>query len=194
MEIGVVQRTEVGKNMDGETDVLLVTADATEDDDIQTLELFQNGMDYVPLQGARVWIDWLPEGDAYRIITAIQDFQVSTVEPGERRVYALNDDNEKTAQIYYKKTGELGLNEGEDFVVRYSELKLAFDELKADFNALVDMVSGHIHATTATVGASATPGVISAPTSPASKSSADMSKSKVETVMIPTFEQEEEED
>lgn len=82
---------------------------------------------------------------------------------------------DETGQITLTGVDNININGSDDFAVAYTELKTAFDQLLNDFNA-------HIHTTTATIGASSTPGIISIPTTP---STADMSSAKVETVKLP---------
>jgi len=76
--------------------------------------------------------------------------------------------------IKFSKDKELVILEGEDFAVKFNELKAAFDQLVSDFNT-------HIHATTAVVGGGGATGVISPTTPP---STADISDSKVERIKL----------
>lgn len=81
-------------------------------------------------------------------------------------------------------------NEGSDFMVRYNELESAFNQLKSDFNDfLSQQFATHIHpaTTTATVGASATPGVVTvSPTAtPTTPSNADITPSKIDDIRVP---------
>jgi len=72
-----------------------------------------------------------------------------------------------------------------DFAVAFDDMKQAFDTLKQHLNDLITVFNAHIHVTTATVGATPTPGVI-APTTPGgTPSTADMSGAKVEKVKVP---------
>lgn len=76
------------------------------------------------------------------------------------------------------------LNGNTNFAVKYTELKSAFDTLKTDFNNLVTAYNSHIHITTATIGAGATPGVISPTATIGTSSTADMSASKNSKVLM----------
>lgn len=80
---------------------------------------------------------------------------------------------------------EVKLMDGTDFAVQYTALKSAFDTLKTDVNNLITAYNSHIHITTATVGATAVPGVISPTVSTGISSTADMSGSKIDKVLVP---------
>lgn len=83
------------------------------------------------------------------------------------------------------KGTETVMHDGTDWAVQFTEMKSAFDTLKSDFNSLVTAYNAHIHITTATVGASPTPGVIAPTTSTGTPSTADMANAKVEEVRLP---------
>jgi hypothetical protein len=85
-----------------------------------------------------------------------------------------------------KLTGStnIQLNGDSNFAIKYTELKSAFDTLKTDLNNLVTAYNTHIHITTATVGPSAVPGVISPTASAGVSSAADMSGAKNDKVLM----------
>ena len=93
-------------------------------------------------------------------------------EIGETRVYSTDKDGVLKASIHLKNDETIEINGNSDNMVRFSELETAFNQLKTDFNA-------HSHITTATVGATPTPGVIAPPTAP---SSADISGAKIDKI------------
>jgi len=76
--------------------------------------------------------------------------------------------------LHLRENGQIEIGGTGDYAVRFNELKKGFDQLKADFNS-------HIHTTTATVGASAAPGVITPPTA---SSSANIDNSKIEYIEV----------
>ena len=102
---------------------------------------------------------------------------------GETRFYSTNTDG-RSEKFYIKLTndGICEFNGTDDNFVRYSKLQTAFDTLKADFNALVLKYNSHIHITTATILATAVPGVISPTTSQGSNSSADITGAKIDEI------------
>ena len=94
-----------------------------------------------------------------------------------------NTDND--TYITITTTGNIELNGNADSAVAYTDLKSAFDTLRSDLNNLITAYNLHIHVTTATIGSSATPGVISPTASQGTPSTADMSGAEVPTVKVP---------
>jgi hypothetical protein len=117
--------------------------------------------------------------------------------PGEHRIYSRDTSGTPVTEIWLKNDGSININNDNgfinitpagivelngnaDFIIAFTDMKAAFDELKTDFNNLVTVVTSHVHSgvTTGsgTSGASTTPGVAS---------TADMSGAKVDTVKVP---------
>lgn len=120
-----------------------------------------------------------------RVIVGTQNYSVEkSIDKGELFIYSVVDGVVKSS-ILLNRDGELIVNEGTDFAVRFSELKAGYDELKTDFNNLVTKYNAHIHVTTATIGASATPGTIAPTTSSGTSSTASIDDSKVDKVKLP---------
>lgn len=101
---------------------------------------------------------------------------------GEHRTFSTDQNGEMKFYIWQKNDGTCEIGGDADHMVRYSKLEEAFNELKQDFNNLVSTFNSHIHTTTATIGSSATPGVISSPTSSGQSSSADITPAKIEEI------------
>ena len=89
-----------------------------------------------------------------------------------------------TVELYSAENETVEVNGKDDFAVRFNKLKEAFDQLKTDHDNLVTLHNTHIHITTATVGATAVPGILSATVSAGSPSTADMTAAKVDNVLI----------
>lgn len=104
---------------------------------------------------------------------------------GEIRLYSSDSTGGELCYVYLTNDGNLELNGNDDNAVRFSELKAGFDALKADLNSLITAYNSHIHITTATVGATPTPGVIAPTPSTGVSSSASVDTSKVENVKLP---------
>ena len=85
-------------------------------------------------------------------------------------------------QIHLKNDGTAEFGGNTDFMVRYSELEVGFNALKSDFNSLVTSYNSHIHITTATVSATAVPGIIAPTPSTGTPSTADISGSKIDEI------------
>jgi len=58
-------------------------------------------------------------------------------QPGENRLFSTDTNGVVKAVIYLRNNGDLELNGDEDYMVRYSELKAGFDDLKAELNAMI---------------------------------------------------------
>ena len=179
---GTVKGREIKKNRDGDEKVLILQVEISDPDDLQSVELItQAGEDYNPPDDSRVIIT--QSGRAWKIGIAVDDKIEPSVEVGERKSYSSENGTIK-AQIYYKKNGDLQLNDGDDWAVQFSALKNEFNELNDKYNDLVSKYNAHIHITTATV-AIGPPGVISPTTSQGSPSSAVIDNVKIDNVRLP---------
>lgn len=120
------------------------------------------------------------------IVIATINYSVSIpTNYGETKLYSTDEDGEQQASLYLDNEGNLTVNDGEDYAVRYSALETAFNQLKDDFDSLVSLYNAHIHITTATVGSTAVVGTLSATTSQGSSSTADISDAKIEEILVP---------
>jgi hypothetical protein len=126
---------------------------------------------------------------------------VKDLESGETAIYSVDIFGEPSAVIKLRRDGtiemggesitgkqkvgsvlseEIAIGGDTDYMVRYSKLEEAFNQLKEDFNKLVIAFNTHTHATAAT-GPPVPP--TSVPDSiPASNSSADITGSKIGNV------------
>lgn len=177
--IGRVTGYEVGKNKDGEKDVLLLQVEISEPDDVQTVELFrQAGTDYNPPNDSRLFI--LQVDPSWKIAVACDDGITPATLPGEHEIYGIDANGNKVSRAKCTNDGNLELNGDDDNGVRYSKLELAFNQLKTDFNNLIAAIyNTHTHTSTA-------PGSPTGPPTPIGTSSAaDITPSKIETVKMP---------
>jgi len=76
--------------------------------------------------------------------------------------------------------GIIELNGNADFVTAYTDLKIAFDQLKTDLNNFITIFNAHIHS-----GVTTGPGSSGSSPTPGTPSTADMSGAKVDTVKVP---------
>lgn len=208
-EIGTVTGIEILPNKDGTVARRMLQVRMSEDTDIQTIEQFcEFGNDSVPtidlpeavppITGSKVIV--IEIEPSWKIAIACDDNIVPEMLPGEKKLYSLDADGLIVAFMKFLLTGnieingtsvqidgstDIHLNGSADFAVAYTDLKTAFDQLKTDFDNLVTLYNAHIHITTATVGASATPGIIAPTVSTGSPTTADMAGAKVDTVKLP---------
>jgi hypothetical protein len=112
MIIGKVTGFEVGKNKEGETDVLLLQVEMTEDSDIQTVELFgSGGRDYNPPTNSAVVV--IPVADALQIAVAVNDGITPESEPGEVEIYSVDQyEGSKQARVKLFTDGKCKINNG----------------------------------------------------------------------------------
>jgi hypothetical protein len=110
---------------------------------------------------------------------------VLALDPGDSCMYSVDEAGQLMAKTVYKADGDIVLNGGDGLAIEHARMKAAFDELKEELNSLVTVYNAHIHVTTATVGASTTPGVISPTTSAGTPPVADMENAKSDTIKIP---------
>lgn len=102
-------------------------------------------------------------------------------EPGESRIFSTDAEGVLQTYILLKNAdGIMEIGGNTDFMVRYSELASAFNELKSDHNSLVTAFNAHMHPTAGS-GPPSPPTPI--PSSiPATPSSADISGAKIEEI------------
>ena len=155
--IGTVVGSEIAVNRNGENDVRILSAEMSSADDVQSVELIsQNGEQTNPNDDSGVVI--LELGPSWKIAIATRD----NVEPdsglqrGEKIIYSLDSSNQIKAKIYLRSDGSVYVGDGDDFVAMAGKVLTELQAIKSAFDS-------HIHTTTATVGAGATPGVISVP-------------------------------
>lgn len=114
------------------------------------------------------------------VLGYINQVAFSDLKPGERRLFSTDKDGAEQIYVLMTDTGNIEFGAADDNLVRYLELKAAFDELKTDLNNHITNYNTHIHTTTATIGPTVVPGVISPTTSTSSASAADMSDAKID--------------
>lgn len=198
MDIGNITSREIIENQDAEKKTLMLQVVVDEDEDVQDVELQnQSGIDSQPPDDSRVFI--LEVTESYQIVIAVDDGiePDPSIEAGEKELYA-SDGGSRKSKIRWKKNGELILNDGTDFAVRYNELETAFNQLQADHDTLVSEVdqlkntvnsnvtvyASHTHDETGV--ATDVPNQPQAPSTIAPvASTADITPTKSETVRIP---------
>ena len=186
---GRVTGYKIGKNRNGDHDVLLLQVQFSNSADVQTVELpLMSGEDTNPPLGSKVWVESI--GEAYKVALAIDDGIAPEKLSGEKKYYSSSGGVIK-AFIEFLVSGisnwwgttlnltgttkitatapVIELNGNADFAVQFTALETAFNTLKSEFNA-------HVHG-------GVFPGVAS--TSPTTASAADISGAKVTTVKLP---------
>lgn len=179
---GTIKGFEVTTNRNSEQKVLMLQVEISGPDDIQSVEWYNpGGVQSVPMKGSKIQI--LQNGAGWKVAVSANDgidFDESLNE-GEKLIYSGNQDS----TIKMLADGTIEVNGKNDNAVRYLELKTAFDELKTDHNDLVTLVNGFLTHVHPGIGAPPSP-----PAIPETPSTADMSDSKVETVLLPDLGEE----
>ena len=132
------------------------------------------GIETYPLKGDVVSIK---KTQSEYVIESI--FIPGSIKPGEVLIYSRSPTGVTQATIKGDDSGNIILNDGSDFAVKYNELKKAFDQLKNDFNSFVNATfNAHTHICAAPGAASVAPLPLGTPTA------ADMTSSKVDKVKL----------
>jgi phage gp45-like len=192
MEDGSIKDQNIETNRDGDKNVRMISTELSDTEDVQDVQLYgPPGEDANPPKNSRVVVIDLGQGEAFKVIVAIDDLVEpdSTIDLGEKKVYS-SENGAIKAFIEYKKDGKLRLNtqNENDFAVRFNELNATLDDLVQKVNNNKAVFDSHIHTTTATVGPGPTPGVISPTTTPQTDVTFDLSKAKVDNIIFPEYE------
>ena len=150
MKTGVIRGVEKDSNRDGINNRLLLSVEISDPDDVQIIELILPfGLDVYPPVGSKVFID--DAGEAYKLAVAVDDEIGPNSEEGESIIYSIaggaivasthykNNGDIETISIgggflNTRETGTVEINGVVDFMVRFSALETAFNELKAAHN------------------------------------------------------------
>lgn len=167
--IGIVRGGEVKPNRNGGHPVRLLQVEVSDAQDIQTGEQIPaGGEDFNPPPGSLALVIAL--SPAYKFVVGIDDLTAPESAAGERRLYAVNAANERTAVVRLLPDGAEPLAVGEDYAVRFNALKLVVDNLVLALNS-------HTHS-----GVTAGGGVTGVPVVPLA---ADITPALVADVRVP---------
>jgi len=192
--MGKIVGTEKAVNTEGDNDVLLVTVEVTDADDLQTVEnFFHGGIDYNPSNDATALVDGV--GESYKTVVGFDDGIEPEAARGEIEMYStVEDGSSKSARVKCDNQGNVELNGDSDNAVRFSELKEAFDQLQSEHDDLVEIVNG-INAVLRSFFNAYVPGgptLLGTPPAPVaftvsdgSPSTADIDPSKINEVKVP---------
>ncbi len=113
--------------------------------DVQTAnEAVAFGIDSVPLRDLRAIYANTGQSGTNVIIGYISLSQVSV--EGETRLYALDPSSgNKSIDIILRTDGTMEVGGDADFMVRYSALETAYNELRDDFNSFISTYNSHTH-------------------------------------------------
>lgn len=189
MDVGTVTACMIGVNRDGLTPCRLAMCMVSDPTDIRTVQLI-GPVDHWPVVGAKLLI--LEIEDAWEVGIVLDEIMAAvTTLIGDRVTAACSAVGVAApfSQISQRAVpnalgGQIELGGLADWVVAFTDLKTAFDQLKADLNSHIQKYNTHIHIGTATVDAGPV-GTIAATTATSTPTTADMTAAKVTTVMVP---------
>ena len=116
------------------------------------------------------------------IILAYYDEVAKVAQVGEKRIYSTKE-GRLAANIYLNQEGVIDLNQGEDFAVKFNELKAGFDQLKTDFNSFASNFNLHTHTATS-FGSPTTPPPSSVPPITIQPTTASVDNAKQEKIKL----------
>jgi len=147
--------------------------------DVQTsVEASPFGVDSNPPPNLRAIYATTGTKDGTFIIGYINVDQVAEV--GEHRMFSTDEDGNLIFEARMRNDGTFEIGGSVDNLIRFAKMEIAFNQLKSDLNTLITAYNSHVHITTATVGATAVPGIIAPTASSGTPSAADMSDAKIE--------------
>lgn len=136
------------------------------------------GIDSSPIKGMVAIMASTGEIGKDVIIGYINANQIADV--GETRLFSTDADGVLKIAIHLKNDGTIEIGGDANNLVRFTELKSGFDQLKSDVNSLITAYNSHIHITTATVGATPVPGILSPTISTGTPTTASIDSSKID--------------
>ncbi len=130
-------------------------------------EVAPYGVDAVPPKGWKALYMHTEAADTDVIIGYVNESAI--MDHGDTRLYSEGD-----LDIRIKKNSTIEIGGDADNMMRYSEMKAAFDQLRSDLNNHIAIFNAHVHAV---VSGTATPTA-----TPSTPSSADMSAAKIDEI------------
>ena len=137
----------------------------------ESVQIAPFGDDSCPPKGVK-GIKTITSTDAYHVILGY--FNRSNIaNEGEKRLFSVKSDGSISFYVHLKSNGTMEIGGSDDNLVRYSELKSGFDQLKSDFN---NFKATHTHA-----GVTTGTGTSGIPTD-TTASTADISGCKIDEI------------
>lgn len=131
--IGIVTGRRIGKNRDGDKDVLILQVELISGEDTRSIEIFSSS-DFNPANGTRVYI--CNVSDSYQVAVATSDGLTPECEAGEREFYSTDSPvTTKKARFKLNKDGEIILNQGTKSAVNYVDLNTQLQLLVTAINS-----------------------------------------------------------
>jgi phage gp45-like len=178
--IQIIKSTDIvdEKNLDGEKVVSMSKGEGL--NKYTTQNMCAPGFEFTPADGENLVIVPVNGSNSYMVTVAGTNENITPdCAKGERRLYSVSEDgSEIKAFAKFLNTGVIELNGNDNFAVLYNELKIAFDQLKDDQNAILNLLQ------TWTFVANDGGAALQTEANLLSPSTADMSSSKSENVLL----------
>ena len=144
MDFGTIESIEVTQNLETGELVRLAQVNILDEDTVSVELPFPEGDEFVPAAGDRVYFE---EQDAgwlvARCIQTIMDVD-GTLSDGERELFSRLG-TLRSATVRLKSDGEIILNAGDDYAVKFEKLESAMESLQTDINNILSKIYTHTH-------------------------------------------------
>lgn len=144
MEFGTIESIEVGVNLDTGENVRIAQVNIIGEDTV-TVELpFPEGDEFAPAVGDTVYYEEVDSG--FLVARCIQSVVPvdSSLASGERELFS-RDGTDRKAKLRLKKNGEIVLNVGDDYAVKFDKLDDALQFFMTSLNTVLKLVYAHVH-------------------------------------------------
>lgn len=144
MDFGTIASIEIGKNLDSGEDVRLAQVNITGEDTVTVEMPFPEGDEFSPEVGDTVYYEEVDPG--FLLARCIQTVMPvdSALRSGERELFS-RDGRARKAKIRLEKGGEVRLNEGTDYGVRFDALEASIKDLLDQQNNILTTIISHTH-------------------------------------------------
>lgn len=136
VSIGTVVGREIIENRDSENESRMLSVELSEANDVQSVEhINQNGEQTNPLDDTTVLV--LELNPSWKLAIAINDLVDidENLDPGEKKIYAVDSSNNIVSSIYLRNTGIVEVGGGDQFVALANKV----DSFISD---VVDLLTG----------------------------------------------------
>lgn len=136
VNIGTVVGREIIENRDSENESRMLSVELSEANDVQSIEhISQNGEQTNPPDDTTVLV--LELNPSWKLAIAINDLVDidENLDPGEKKIYAVDSSNNIVSSIYLRNTGIVEIGGGDQFVALANKVKTALDFINNVFSS-----------------------------------------------------------
>jgi hypothetical protein len=181
VDFGIIKSITIGVNLDSGEDVRLAQVNMVGEDTVTVEMPFPEGDEFCPAVGDTVYYEEVDDG--LLVARCIQSALPvdSSLGDGEREMFSRSGSG-RAAKMRLRNDGEMVLNEGDDYAVKFEKLEAALTALQDAQNTLWDTVFTHTHPylNGSTASKTSASGELAGKTAP----TLDMADAKVEKVRL----------